>query len=256
MPAAALAMVFVLQCACGAAPGVAGAGELSSTPARKPALCDHEVSVTDLGVGHLRPRELLPDWGVEWLVGVEVPLSSHPGGEAWGRLTHGWLVRAGADSPAPVPLDGCASIETDYETRTFIVLERGPEDWFRFRFAKGEAGTGWTREAYLDGEIPLRVEPWEAIFEDEERSPFHFSDREQRHALRDAPDPEGELVAWIGGDHDIDPLERRGDWLRVRVTEPSVFCETVPADQAQRYEGWIRWRDESGLLLWFLTRGC
>ena len=55
----------------------------------------------------------------------------------------------------------------------------------------------------------------------------------------------------------IYPIERRGDWLHVRVVAPSDFC--VPGDEWPRHEtrAWIRYLDERGRpLVWYFTRGC
>ncbi len=59
----------------------------------------------------------------------------------------------------------------------------------------------------------------------------------------------------IGDDHALEPLEFRGEWLRVRVRQPSDYGETPTAVQVT--EGWVRWWAEGpGPLVWYCTRGC
>jgi len=80
------------------------------------------------------------------------------------------------------------------------------------------------------------------------------------HALRAGPGSDHELRFWIrGDDHDamLEPLEVRGDWMRVRVTRPSTYCVMDPPADVRVEEGWIRWRDgEMGPWVWIFTRGC
>ena len=67
-----------------------------------------------------------------------------------------------------------------------------------------------------------------------------------------------ERVLWIPASvdaYELQPLEVRGDWMRVAVTIPSTYCVGDEVDGA-RYEGWVKWRDEGGVWLWYYTRGC
>ncbi len=255
------AQLLIWSCAASPPGGVPAAVAVpAGAPApRSPALCARDVAVEDLGIGQLRPRESLPEWGAEWLAGVELPLFRQPGDAPWAWLAKGWLVVAGPDAPPPVPLDGCGMVETDYETLAAIVLEQRDDGWFRIRYGSSDGvAAAWAHSSQLgDGEIALVVEPWETLFADPERSPYFFDDGVDRHALRRAPDDGAEVVAWIVPDHDLDPLELRGDWLRVELTQPSVFCETTPPSQAAVHEGWIRWRDARHRpLVWLYSRGC
>ena len=55
--------------------------------------------------------------------------------------------------------------------------------------------------------------------------------------------------------HILEPLEVRGEWMRVTVKEPSDYCEFDLAVSSR--EGWIRWYTETrGPLVWYFTRGC
>jgi hypothetical protein len=64
------------------------------------------------------------------------------------------------------------------------------------------------------------------------------------------------VVATIRGDHELEPLEVRGEWLRVRVRQPPQYCVwDDPA--ATEVEGWMRWWTERrGPEVWYYTRGC
>ena len=59
----------------------------------------------------------------------------------------------------------------------------------------------------------------------------------------------------IDDDYILEPLEVRGEWMRVKVKEPSDYCEFDLTVKSR--EGWIRWyADESVPLVWYYTRGC
>ena len=59
--------------------------------------------------------------------------------------------------------------------------------------------------------------------------------------------PPGDYILW--------PLERAGDWMRVRAVTPSDYCADPPAPREDTL--WIRWRGASGRpRVWFFTRGC
>lgn len=58
-------------------------------------------------------------------------------------------------------------------------------------------------------------------------------------------------------DHWLEILERRGDWLRVRLTQPAMICGAEPVANAVTVEGWVRFLDGRGRpLVWYYTRGC
>jgi hypothetical protein len=58
-------------------------------------------------------------------------------------------------------------------------------------------------------------------------------------------------------DHWLEILERRGDWLRVRLTQPAMICGAEPVRDGVTVEGWIRFLDGRGRpLVWYYTRGC
>lgn len=92
--------------------------------------------------------------------------------------------------------------------------------------------------------------------------------RPSAEAFRQAPDGPvlpvpvpsagtGALAMGTEIDVAIHPIERRGDWLHVRLVAPSDLC--VPGDEWPRHEtrAWIRYLDERGRpLVWYYTRGC
>lgn len=58
-------------------------------------------------------------------------------------------------------------------------------------------------------------------------------------------------------DHWMEILERRGDWLRVRLTQPAMICGAEPVPNGVTVEGWVRFLDGRGRpLVWYYTRGC
>lgn len=58
-------------------------------------------------------------------------------------------------------------------------------------------------------------------------------------------------------DHWLEILERRGDWLRVRLTQPAMTCGAEPVTNGVTVEGWVRFLDGRGRpLVWYYTRGC
>jgi imidazolonepropionase-like amidohydrolase len=73
--------------------------------------------------------------------------------------------------------------------------------------------------------------------------------------------PEGSLMdllvtssSGVRADYDLEPLETRGEWMRVRVTVPSTCAGEQPSAE---HLAWIRYLDSDGHpLLWPLTRGC
>jgi hypothetical protein len=100
----------------------------------------------------------------------------------------------------------------------------------------------------------LRFEPWEQRLLSDEISPLHFRDRTPQTLLA-APDEGSAEVARVEGDHHLEPLEIRGDWMRVRLKSPSDYC--VEPERVETAEGWIRWNStERGPLVWYHTRGC
>lgn len=118
----------------------------------------------------------------------------------------------------------------------------------------GRDGTAWTHECYLGlGEKRLVYESWQERFLSDTISPLYFR-TDVPHALRAEPDAASERRRWIGGDYHLEPLEFRGDWLRVRVKAPSDYCADV---SSRAYEGWVKWRSpEKGPWIWYYTRGC
>ncbi|HUF89852.1 MAG TPA: hypothetical protein VMR66_07715 [Gemmatimonadota bacterium] len=121
----------------------------------------------------------------------------------------------------------------------------------------GSDGTAWALAYHLSAsDPPLALEPWERLLA---TGPLFFRTT-NAHALRAGPGPDRALRSLIrGSDRDamLDPLEVRGDWMRVRLTRPSTYCVFEPPPNVRVEEGWIRWRDgEMGPWVWTFTRGC
>lgn len=87
--------------------------------------------------------------------------------------------------------------------------------------------------------------------------PLYFR-TDVRHALRSEPAVESERRLWIPvarHEYLLEPLEIWGDWMRVRVKQPSDHCWDPPEVRVD--EGWVRWRGpERGPWVWYHSRGC
>jgi hypothetical protein len=147
-------------------------------------------------------------------------------------------------------------VETEYEATSFIVLDARDEGWLRIRYARPtdeRDGTAWVHACHLARES-LAYESWEERLLSDEISPLYFRDR-AAHALRGDPDAASDELARIEGDYHLEPLEIRGNWMRVRFKQPSDHC--ADPERVRSVEGWIRWRSAArGPLVWYYTRGC
>lgn len=204
-----------------------------------------------LGMGRLKLENREDIW--DWWHRIEIPLYRAPEGVHWGWYVNGWLV---AEEDA-TPMGTSGMIETGYETMSFIVLEHRRDGWLRLRYGKpsdSHDGVAWTHTCHVETE-GLGFESWEERFTSGEISPLTFRSPVP-HALRAGPGASSDLLHWIAGDHHLEPLEFRGDWMRVRVTQPSDYC-AGEAIQTREHEGWVRWRSpDKGPWVWYYTRGC
>ncbi|MBD0336667.1 MAG: hypothetical protein ICV62_14355 [Cyanobacteria bacterium Co-bin13] len=217
---------------------------------------------TDLGVGHLRPRQAAslqggswphsPTANASWLRGVTLPIYAAPEGEPWGWFINGWLVMDQTD-PLAVGRDAAFSMLHTYSgLYTFPVMEIRPDGWFRFQYTP--AGTAWAHVSHLNlGSVELTVETWEDRFL--AAGWIEFRRHGASQALMLQPGSEQSLQALIAPNSRIEPLEFEGDWARVRVIQPVDACAALPG--AGTREGWIRWRTgEQDPLVWFPPEGC
>jgi len=210
-----------------------------------------------IGVGHLHLGAEnaildLPPGEYDWLGRVELPLSLRPGAAPWAWIARGWIVPDGA---VPVPLSRRALLETGYEEVSFVVVEGPSGGWFRIRFADGDDGTAWVPECALR-ESPVRLDftNWGEWLLSGSISPLYVPPG-RAESLRSGPSEMSPLMVDIEGDHVLEPLELSGDWMRVRLRQPSDYC--APDVAATTQEGWIRWYDEGlGPRVWYFTRGC
>ena len=215
-----------------------------------------------IGIGHLRPRDLdffeTSDWvdspllDAGWLQALRLPIYASPNGSHWGWIANGWLIPNGQD-PLAIGQDvSFLMLHTYYALYSFPVLEIRLDGWFRFQYSS--AGTAWAHTSQLKlGELELIVESWQDRFLDV--GWVYFRNDQARHALRSRPGVEQMLMDWIGNDSVIEPIEFRGDWMRVRVTQPTDGCEFLP--NASTTEGWMRWRNaEQGAWIWYPPKGC
>jgi hypothetical protein len=67
----------------------------------------------------------------------------------------------------------------------------------------------------------------------------------------------GLVGRFVADDHGLEILERRGDWLRVRLMQPAMICGAEPVRDGVTVEGWVRFLDGRGRpLVWYYARGC
>lgn len=211
----------------------------------------------DLGIGHLRPRDLgflgTNDWEdhplayAGWLRSVAIPLYVSPGSEPWGWLVNGWLMIPGYD-PIAIGRDATFSmVQAEPGLYSFPVLELREDGWFQFQYTP--AGAAWAHIDHLEvGAMALEIEPWEEQAETAAQVKF------LRHGLSQPllaePMNNRGLRSLVSINSLIQPLEVNGDWMRVSVTQPALGCRPLPGSTTE--EGWIRWRDEQqSLLVWF-----
>ena len=229
-----------------------------------------------LGVGHLR----VTSDHYDWLRAVSIPLFGRPGATdapiAW--LRQGWLDARVADGPRRT-IGYRGMIETEYERATAIVLETRSDGWLRFRYDlppearltdppeagpedwwPTDDGTAWVHECYLRlGEATLSVQLWRDLFFGPDAPPLSFLGRVP-HALREGPSSQATRLAWVEEDDEVEALEIRDEWMRVRVSRPGkslTLCTSLEEWDGETFEGWVKWwGSEDGPWLWYPTRGC
>lgn len=211
-----------------------------------------------LGVGHLRPPDDSHYW--DWLEHAVLPVFDAPGGEIREWLARGWRVDPTTGERREFAGDGM--VETGYEARSFIVLERHDDGWMRILLDDPDTpnADGWTHDCLnAFGRDSLSFESWPERFSSDDISPLYFR-TQVPHALRASPSTTAERLHVIPAresDYEIEWLEVRDDWARVRVTQPSDYCLGPDEIETRTYEGWIKWWDEEiGPWLWYYTRGC
>jgi len=209
---------------------------------------------TPFGVGHLLVENADRHF-YDWPNALVLPLWSVPDGPflAW---LNGARVHPADGSPS-YPLTGAGMVETGYEHLTFIVSAVRDDGWLQLRLVPGAAGTAWAHACHLRlGAVELSYQPWE-VFLSGHGDWLHFRAR-VAHALRAAPDTGSRRLTWIGLDHELEMLEMRGDWMRIRVRQPAWTC--VGSDRpfpGRVDEGWVQWRDALlGPWTWIYSRGC
>jgi hypothetical protein len=212
-----------------------------------------------LGIGHVHrseenPVRDLPPGDGDWLRAMEIPLSASPGGHPSTWIAGGWVVRTG-EPPEALTVHGM--VETGYEEPSFVVLERRADGWLQILWpeAGGELGAAWMPACALDaGPIRLEFTSWSDWLLSDRISPLFFRTALPEE-LRSGPSTASDVVTRIDRDHVMEPLEVRGDWMRVVLKQPSDYCfpDVVPT----RHEGWVRWRSgDLGPRVWYHSRGC
>jgi len=212
----------------------------------------------DRGVGSLAPSSGVPAdprSNTAWLDAVRVPLYGEATlSELWGALDHG--VWVGPTESVSVGLSDLRGVELVGGHLGLVVVEER-EGALRVSGLSGVEGENlWVRRSDLASQ-GLEYTAW-SEFLLEPPTPLAFVGEGESPRLWSRPDRTSDSVE-LTGSHDIEPLEISGDWMRVRVTQPSTFCEgedSSASAEASTSEAWIVWRDESGPRVWFAARGC
>jgi hypothetical protein len=217
----------------------------------------------DIGVGHLRPRDLsfleAEDWtespylGADWLQAAAIPIYTEPNGSHWGWIISGWLVPNG-QTPLALGRDASFSmLHTYYDLFSFPVNQIREDGWFQFQYTP--VGKAWAHVDHLNlGRVDLAIETWQNRFVD--LGQVEFRNHGVSQSLQAVPnDADGRILGLVGTNSFIEPIAFEGDWMRVRVTQPTDGCTFLPGAVTQ--EGWMRWRNEDDeSLIWYPPQGC
>jgi len=217
----------------------------------------------DLGVGHLRPKDLSfleatdpassPLLGAGWLQSAAIPIYIEPDGSHWGWIINGWLVPNGQSAIALGQDASFLMVQTYPDLLSFPVTQIREDGWFQFQYTS--AGRAWAHIDHLDlGRMDLAVELWESHLIDTDRVTFRRHGLSQ--SLYNTPDgTQASILGLVGPNSFIQPLAFEGDWMRVQVTQPAEGCATLPG--AVTLEGWMRWRsDAQQPMICFEPKGC
>ena len=216
----------------------------------------------NLGIGHLRPKDIAfleqADWQsspylrANWLQAAAIPIYVEPEGNHWGWIVNGWLVPNG-QTPIAVGRDAAFLMRQTYNALfSFPVIQMREDGWFQLQYTP--AGTAWAHIDHLSlGQLELTVELWEDRFL--EMGQVYFRSHGLSQPLRSEPASGEEIIGLIGPESFIEPIAFDGDWMQVRVTQPTDGCIFLPGSRTR--EGWMRWRDlESDSLVWYPPAGC
>lgn len=202
-------------------------------------------------VGHLRPLHVegLTNDSVNWLTSVSLPLYTAPGGPHWGWIHHGYLVQG--EAAFAIGRDAGFAMVKPYENLyTFPVLAIRNDGWFQVQYTTD--GSAWAHTSQLEiGDMPLAIERWELLLSSQPT--LYFLQESEAQALRSQPQEAPNMLSFVAADSLIEPISIVGDWMRVRVTRPTLLCE--PLTGSTTTEGWMRWRDDNASLVWYSPDG-
>ncbi len=226
----------------------------------------HGFERSNLGVGFLEPSG--SDDGPpasDWLPRIRLPLFARPDQtdpNVW--IADGFWIPT-SDPSGRRPLTYRGMVETGYEVASLIVIEARDDGWILLHMDTGPLdvrgvswGHIWTHTCFLqDGDVDLNLVLWEEWFA---TSSYGVTFRDgSRHALRAGPGTEHRRTLWVEGNDEIEFLEIRSDWARVRISRPGRYLTGCLGEDfaGSEFEGWIQWRDaEAGPWVWYPTRGC
>ncbi|KAI9135666.1 hypothetical protein ON05_017100 [Acaryochloris sp. CCMEE 5410] len=191
--------------------------------------------------------------GDEWLNRLCLPLYDSAQGKPWGVLTGKWVVDL-SDSKAQFSEFEPNLVQISNDTYAFIVLQAASKGWFQIQYGHPEGdldGTAWVNPDHLQQQPSLMVQYWRNVFQPvdqtQTRNRGYLYKREQLSPsilLRPNPIASSPTIFALdsdlsGHDYGIEPLEIKGNWMRVRLSIPRDFCSTD--ETFQFHEGWIQW---------------
>lgn len=198
------------------------------------------------------------DFG-KWRERINLPFFVEPEGEPAAWLVKGWLYKGSVEARTPFKLSNM--IETGYENASFVVIAQ-KDHWLLVRLLdEPDLQPLWINACYLQQQHEhAQYNTWEQWLFDGWRRNILFYRSPVRHALRSAPSSTADLLMWIPAqysDYHLSLKEMNGDWALVEMTMPSNYCLLPGEIEVEKFEGWIKWRDEEkGPWLWYYTRGC
>jgi hypothetical protein len=207
---------------------------------------------SNLGIGMLRAKD--DNLAISsWLEQTQIVLFDRPQGQGIGKLEKGLLKRNGQsdqilNSPPLFAL---------YSTYVFPVLEKRQNEWFRIRYQVGQGNdrTAWIKASqFQKAGVILDYESWQDYIMT--KSSIEPIKNNQYVYLQ--PTARSQPLAKIKAGYAIEPLQVKGDWLKIRYSSNVQACgglEEAPK-KPKIFTGWMRWRKDGKFLIYIPEKGC
>jgi hypothetical protein len=240
--------------ACTSGPPQARVGKLAPPPATLPAAKAGAADALLGGKGGFTVQSPDVSWGrgvlrPSGLEHVDLPLFAAPKASHWGWITQGRVYDLLAQKALP---DRSASLLETSGGRAFLVLDEAKGGWVQIRYgtpADRGGGLAWTNPELARGGSATYI-PWTRALEDVHG--LIFRNPGVKHNLRADPADDSSVVARLDtGKFDMEALEIRGDWMRVRVNWPPECLKSAAESkllgraEKRTSTGWITWRSDA-----------